>query len=96
MPDEQQYAAGKFAQGFGRRAAFGCCADCGEALLEITALICDPCRYKPENRTPEFAEREAGHRERIADLSRGVRDSSLTCAKVDAIYRKKCKEAAAA
>jgi hypothetical protein len=96
VPDEQQYAAGKFAQGFGRRATFGCCSDCGETLLEITALICDPCRYKPENRTPEFAEREAGHRERISDLFRGVRDSSLTFQKVNAIYRKKRKEAAAA
>ena len=92
MPDEEQYAAQIFAAGLGRRAAFGCCADCGKTLRDVTLLICSRCRRDPKNaEDPRLPQREAGHRDRITDLFRGVRDGSLTFEKVNAMYRKKRK-----
>ncbi len=72
MPSEAQYAEAKFASGFGRRAAFGKCADCGDALLDFTDLVCKECRPNPKNANPDFRAREAGHRTRISDLFAGV------------------------
>jgi hypothetical protein len=81
-----------------RRGVFGRCADCGDVLPDITMLVCPyPCRKKFAH-DPKFLEREAGHRERITDLFRGVHDPSLTFEKANAIYerKRKAREAEAA
>jgi predicted amidophosphoribosyltransferase len=88
MPTEQQYAERTFSGGLGRRAAFGCCADCGVTLQDVTQLVCRKCR-RALAEDPAFLEREAGHRNRVSDLFSGVHDASLTFEKVNAIYRRK-------
>jgi hypothetical protein len=76
----------------GKRAVYGCCVECGETLLDATMLACARCRKILVKTDPEFERHEAGHRDRISDLYRGVRDGGLTFAKVNAIYDKKRKE----
>ncbi len=85
MPDEAQYAERTFAAGLGRRAVEGRCADCSEVSGE--ELLCEACRVTPGNQTPAARARQAGHRERMEDLHRGVRDPALTIERVNAISR---------
>jgi hypothetical protein len=96
VPNEQQYAERRFAAGFGQRAAFGRCSDCGDALLDITDLVCKTCRRDPKNANPDFREREAGHRARIGDLFAGVHGSDSlddVNKKFRALQRRKVKAA---